>query len=76
MRLFAVGSWDTFGSMVISIGLLGFGLAGTLLTLLQKRVLANPDAWLFITSFLMGPTMALSQVLAQQVPFNPVLDCL
>ncbi len=73
MRLFAVGSWDTFGSMVISIGLLGFGLAGTLLTLLQKRVLANPDAWLFITSFLMGPTMALSQVLAQQVPFNPVL---
>ena len=73
MRLFAVGSWDTFGSMVISICLLGFGLAGTLLTLLQKRVLANPDAWLFVTSFLMGPTMALSQVLAQQVPFNPVL---
>ena len=28
MRLFAVGSWDTFGSMVISICLLGFGLAG------------------------------------------------
>ena len=25
-----------------------------------------------MTSFLMGPTMALSQVLAQQVPFNPV----
>ena len=73
MRLFAVGSWDTFGSMVISICLLGFGLAGTLLTLVQKRVLANPDAWLFATSFLMAPAMALSQILAQQVPFNPVL---
>ncbi len=73
MRLFAVGSWDTFGSMVISICLLGFGLAGTLLTLAQKRVLANPDPWLFGTAFLMAPTMSLSQVLAQQVPFNPVL---
>jgi len=73
MRLFAVGSWDNFGSMVISICLLGFGLAGTLLTLIQKRVLANPDRWLFITSFLMSPTMALSQILGQQVPFNPVL---
>ena len=31
MRLFAVGSWSNFGSMVISICLLGFGLAGTLL---------------------------------------------
>ncbi len=73
MRLFAVGSWDTFGSMAISICLLGFGLAGTLLTLAQKRVLANPDPWLFGTAFLMAPTMSLSQVLAQQVPFNPVL---
>ncbi len=73
MRLFAVGSWDNFGSMVISICLLGFGLAGTLLTLVQKRVLANPDKWLYITSFLMSPTMALSQILGQQVPFNPVL---
>lgn len=73
MRLFAVGSWDNFGSMVISICLLGFGLAGTLLTLIQKRILANPDRWLFVTAFLLGPTMALSQILGQQVPFNPVL---
>ena len=31
MRTFAVGSWSNFGSMVISIALLGFGLAGTIL---------------------------------------------
>jgi hypothetical protein len=30
MRCFAVGSWSTFGSMVISMALLGFGLAGRL----------------------------------------------
>ena len=62
MRLFAVGSWSNFGSMVISICLLGFGLAGTLLTLIQKRVLRNPDAWLFASAFLMGPAMALAQL--------------
>ena len=73
MRLFSVGSWSNFGSMVISICLLGFGLAGTLLTLIQKTILKNPDTWLFGTAFLMGPTMALAQVLGQQVPFNPVL---
>ncbi|HUX22000.1 MAG TPA: hypothetical protein VMW69_12235, partial [Spirochaetia bacterium] len=73
MRLFSVGSWSNFGSMVISICLLGFGLAGTLLTLIQKQILRNPDAWLFTSAFLMGPTMALAQVLGQQVPFNPVL---
>jgi len=73
MRLFSVGSWSNFGSMVISICLLGFGLAGTLLTLIQKHILRNPNTWLFTTAFLMGPTMALAQVLGQQVPFNPVL---
>ena len=73
MRLFSVGSWSNFGSMVISICLLGFGLAGTLLTLIQKRILANPDGWLFSTALLMAPTMALAQVLGQQVPFNPIL---
>ncbi len=73
MRLFAVGSWDNFGSMVISICLLGYGLAGTLLTLIQKRVLRNPDRWLFACAFVVGPTMALSQILGQLVPFNPIL---
>lgn len=73
MRVFAVGSWSNFGSMVISIALLGFGVAGTLLTFLGGSVRKNPDGWLAVSAFSLGPAMAVAHTLAQHVPFNPVL---
>ena len=73
MRVFSVASWSNFGSMVISIALLGFGLAGTLLTLMGARIRTNPDTWLASSAFALGPSMAMAHALAQQVPFNPVL---
>jgi hypothetical protein len=73
MRVFAVGSWSNFGSMVISIALLGYGIAGTLLTLLEKRIVANPDPWLAWAASLLGPAMAGAHCVAQLIPFNPVL---
>jgi Spermine/spermidine synthase domain len=73
MRVFSVASWSNFGAMVISIALLGFGLAGTLLTFLSARVRRKPDLWLVFSSFALGPSMAVAHVLAQLVPFNPVL---
>lgn len=73
MRCFAVGSWSNFGSMVISIALLGYGLAGTLLTFLEKRVERRADRWLSVSAALVGPSMALVHVAAQQLPFNPVM---
>ncbi|HVO39720.1 MAG TPA: hypothetical protein VMV03_11890 [Spirochaetia bacterium] len=73
MRTFSVASWSNFGSMVISIALLGFGVAGTVLTFLSARVRRNPDAWLLSSSFALGPGMAAAHILAQRVPFNPVL---
>ena len=74
MRVFSVASWSNFGSMVISIALLGFGLAGTLLTFLSERVRRHPDLWLISSAFALGPSMAVAHVLAQRIPFNPVLD--
>jgi SAM-dependent methyltransferase len=73
MRCFAVGSWSNFGSMVISIALLGNGLAGTLITFLEKRVERNADRWLSSTAVLVGPAMAIVYVVAQRLPFNPVM---
>src|ERR1035437_8543024 len=73
MRTFAVGSWSNFGSMVISIGLLGIGLAGTLLTFFNERIKRNSDIWLRISALLLGPAMAGAHVAAQYVPFNPVM---
>ncbi len=72
-RSFSVGSWSNFGAMVISIALLGFGIAGTFLTFIQKHVRKHLDSWLFATALLSPPAMALGHVLAQTIPFNPVL---
>ena len=73
MRIFAVGSWSNFGSLVISIALLGFGLAGTLLTLFNHRLRQYAAQLLKVAAILLGPSMAVSYIAAQQVPFNPVL---
>lgn len=73
MRTFAVGSWSNFGSMVISIALLGIGLAGTLLTFFNERIQRNSDAWLGLSASLLGPAMVGAYVAAQYVPFNPIL---
>jgi hypothetical protein len=73
MRVFSVASWSNFGSMVISIALLGFGFAGTLLAIRGGRVRRNPEAWLSGSAFALGPAIAAASVLAQRVPFNPVL---
>jgi len=73
MRVFSVASWSNFGAMVISIALLGFGVAGTLLTFLSDHVRRQPDLWFLSSSFALGPSLAAAHVLAQHVPFNPVL---
>jgi hypothetical protein len=73
MRTFSIGSWSNFGSMVISIALLGFGLAGTFLTFMQKRLKGNLDNWLSLTAMILAPLMAISHVISQFIPFNPVL---
>ncbi len=73
MRVFSTSSWSNFGSMVISIGLLGFGLSGTLLTLFGERLRTSPDSWLSSSAFALAPSLAVAHTLAQRVPFNPVL---
>jgi hypothetical protein len=72
MRVFSVGSWSNFGSMVISIALLGYGISGVGITFFQERVRKSPDAWLAGSAILLPASLALCYSLAQQVPFNPI----
>jgi hypothetical protein len=72
MRMFAVSSWSNFGSLVISTALLGFGLAGTLLTFIAGRVERAPSVWLYGTATVFMPTLALAHILGQRIPFNPI----
>ena len=71
MRSFSIGSWSNFGAMVISIALLGMGIAGTLLTFIRKKIMEKPDFWLSLSALLLVPGMASAHVLAQLVPFSP-----
>lgn len=73
MRVFAVGSWSNFGFLIISTALLGFGLAGTLLTLINKKVRQAPHRWLSVSAIAFLPAMTLGYVFSQLIPFNPIL---
>jgi hypothetical protein len=73
MRVFSVGSWSNFGFLIISTALLGFGLAGTLLTLISKKVKQAPNKWLSLCAIAFLPAMSLGYVVSQMIPFNPIL---
>jgi len=38
MRVFAVGSWAHFGSLVVSLAMLGFGLASAVMTVARSDI--------------------------------------
>lgn len=72
MRVFACAGWSHFGSLVISIVMLGFGLFSTILCVrkdfFQRRLLF----WVKLSLLLLGPSMAVCNALAQRIDFNPI----
>ncbi len=72
MRIFSVGSWAHFGSMVVSLAMMGFGLTSVVMCAANAwfernwRLVAN----LALLAF--GPLMVIANLLAQQVPFNAI----
>jgi spermidine synthase len=72
MRIFSVGGWSNFGSLVISTALLGIGLSGIVLTLIDEWVQLYWDVLLKMTAISLPLLMTLAVVAAQMVPFNPV----
>ncbi|MDF2120379.1 hypothetical protein PY365_32940 [Roseiarcaceae bacterium H3SJ34-1] len=72
MRVFSVGSWAHFGSLVVSLAMLGFGLTSAVMCVSKSwferhwRGLATTALMLF------GPLAVGSNLLAQQYPFNAI----
>ena len=72
MRLFAVGSWAHFGSLVVSLAMFGFGLTSAAMSVADPwfRRRWNELALLSLASF---PPLAVGcNLLAQQVGFNAI----
>lgn len=71
MRLFSVIQWHHFAYMIISLALLGYGISGTLVSLLQDTL----KRWFHITYPLFLFLFSISSVsfflAAQSIPFNP-----
>jgi hypothetical protein len=72
MRVFSIGGWESFGSLVISAALLGTGISGIILSFLSEWVERNADAILTVLAVLLPPLLPLAVLAAGTVPFNPV----
>jgi spermidine synthase len=72
MRIFAVGSWAHFGSLVVSLAMLGFGLASVIMCLARDWFEQRWRGVIAATLFLFGPLMVAATLIAQLVPFNPI----
>jgi spermidine synthase len=71
MRIFSVGGWSNFGSLVISTALLGIGLSGIIITFLEKWVSDHSGPIMSACAISLPLLMAGATILAQLVPFNP-----
>ncbi|MEO6298428.1 MAG: hypothetical protein ABIV25_00385 [Paracoccaceae bacterium] len=72
MRVFAVGSWSHFGSLVVSLAMLGFGVASVLIVLAAEWIDRH---WRPLTIWLLlafGPLAVGANLLAQVLPFNAI----
>ena len=70
MRLFSIIQWHHFAYMMISLALLGYGISGVFLTLLQRPLLRHFAASYIVNLALFGITATGSFLLAQHIPFN------
>jgi SAM-dependent methyltransferase len=72
MRIFSVGGWSNFGSLVISAALLGVGLSGIIITFLDDWVSAHTGLIMSVCAISLPLLMGGAVIAAQLVPFNPV----
>ncbi len=70
MRLFSIIQWYHFAYMMISLALLGYGISGAFLMLLQRRLLQHFATSYIINLALFGVFSVGCFLIAQHIPFN------
>jgi len=71
-RLFSIIQWHHFAYMMISVALLGYGAAGTFVSIFRSRIEPHFEAVFAASAALFGILAVTCFLLAQQVPFNPL----
>jgi hypothetical protein len=72
MRIFSIGSWAHFGSLVVSLAMLGFGLTGTIMCIAKDWFTRHWRLACGAALFSFGPLAIAANLLAQQIPFNAI----
>jgi hypothetical protein len=70
MRLFSIIQWHHFAYMMISLALLGYGVSGAFLMLLQRPLLRHFHSSYLGNLALFGVSSVACFLLAQRIPFN------
>ena len=72
MRIFSVGSWAHFGSLVVSLAMLAFGLVSAIMCIGKGFFARRWRGVAAVSLILFGPLMVAANLAAQQVPFNAI----
>ena len=72
MRIFSVGSWAHFGSLVVSLAMLAFGLVSAVMCIGKGFFARHWRAVAGTSLVLFAPLLVGANLLAQQVPFNAI----
>ena len=72
MRIFAVGSWAHFGSLVVSLAMLAFGLVSAIMCVGKGFFARRWEGVAAAALIGFAPLLVAANLLAQQVPFNAI----
>ncbi|MBV1703525.1 MAG: hypothetical protein KGI57_04000 [Hyphomicrobiales bacterium] len=72
MRVFSVGGWAHFGSLVVSLAMLGFGLASATMAVAKGFFDRNWKTVAGVSLALVGPLAVFGDLMAQSLNFNAI----
>ena len=72
MRVFSVSSWAHFGSLVVSLAMLGFGLTSAVMTIAKDWFARNWRVAASVSLGLFGPLAVAANLYVQRLGFNAI----